>query len=84
MITVFSKDGCGYCDKIKAILKDYKVPHIVKNLDIDYSLEDIKNKVSKAKGEDVQRLTFPAVFDQETYIGGCDDMMDYMLEHKMV
>lgn len=84
MITVFSKDGCGYCDKIKSILKDYKIPHNVMNLGVDYSLEDIKTKVSKATGKDIQRLTFPAVFDQETYVGGCDDMMDYMLENKMV
>lgn len=84
MITVFSKDGCGYCDKIKTILKDYNVEHKVLNLDTDYTLAEVKAKVSEAKGETVERLTFPAVFDQSHFIGGCDDMMDYMLENKMV
>jgi len=32
MITVFSKDGCPYCDKAKALLDNYEIDYIVENV----------------------------------------------------
>ncbi len=81
---MYSKDGCGYCDKIKGILKDHNINHKVLDLDQDYSLEEVKLRVSRAIYEPVERLTFPVIFDESLYVGGCDDMMDYMLEKAMV
>lgn len=84
MITVYSKDGCPFCDKIKGILKDYKVEHTVLHLDKDYSREDVVKTLSRATGKEVDKFTYPVIFDNLNYVGGCDDMMDYMLEKRMV
>lgn len=35
MITVFSKDGCLYCDKAKALLDDYEIDYTVENVSTD-------------------------------------------------
>lgn len=84
MITVYSKEGCPFCDKIKSTLTEYRITHEVLDLDVDYTREDVVTKLSASLNKDVDKFTYPVIFDQSLYVGGCDDMLDYMLEMKMV
>lgn len=84
MIEVYSKHGCPFCDKIKSILSKYKINHKTYELGEDYTREDIIKKLGEALNEDIDKFTYPVVFEQSQYIGGCDDTMDYLLEKRMV
>lgn len=67
-ITLYTKPGCIFCTKAKSFLNDMKV---------HYDEIDVSNKPDKRKEliEDTGSKTVPYIFINETYIGGCTDML---------
>ncbi len=68
-VVMFSKSGCPYCDKARALLKAH-----------DYDFEELKvggaitlTALRAASGRD----TVPQVFIDGKHIGGSDDLADY-------
>lgn len=77
--TVYSKDKCEYCVKVKMLLEDANVKHDVIKCDTylvndrDQFLEFIKNLVGK------EWKTFPIVFDDKgEFIGGFKETQKYI------
>lgn len=72
---VYSKDGCGFCDRLIQFMESKKVPFEKFNLGSDYSKEDFIEKFG-------YNSTFPQVHYQNQNIGGMKDTVRYLVENK--
>ena len=79
--TIYSKQGCPYCDKIKYILNHisnengFKVS--VFELGKDFNREEFYEKFGDGS-------TFPQVILNEQNIGGCSDTIKYLQESNII
>ncbi len=70
-VTIYTREGCGYCFRAKALLTKKNVAFTEIDAGSDAAL----------KAEMVQRsgrTTFPQIFLGDAHVGGCDDL--YALE----
>ena len=73
--TVYSKDGCPFCDKIKTVLnilnekKIYSIVHY--ELDVDFTKDQFYLEFGDGS-------TFPQVVLDGKNIGGCVDSIKYL------
>lgn len=78
--TVYSKQGCPYCDKIKMVLsvlsikKGYSV--ICYELGTQFTREEFYSEFGEGS-------TFPQVVFDQKHIGGCSDTVKYLQENNM-
>ena len=79
--TVYSKDGCPYCEKIKEVMTLTKQNHVVYNLEDNFSREDFYAEFG-------QGSTFPQVVCDDTgqrhKVGGCTETVQFLKEKKIV
>ena len=75
--TVYSREGCPYCDKDKEVLEIAKLNHVV------YKLGEHFDKKS-FYGQFGQGSTFPQVVLDQTNLGGCTETVQYLREKKLV
>ena len=75
--TVYSREGCPYCDKVKEVLEIAKLNHVV------YKLGEHFDKKS-FYGQFGQGSTFPQVVLDQTNLGGCTETVQYLLEKRLV
>jgi len=75
--TVFSKDGCPYCDKIKQVLELTESKFVVYTLDQQF-------KKDAFIGEFGEGSTFPQVVCDGKKLGGCVDTIKYLQEQKIL
>ena len=61
--TVYSKDGCGYCDKVKQVLQLTGCSYVVYNLEEDYTREEFISEFGEG-------TTFPQVVVDGKKLGG--------------
>jgi len=76
--TVYSKDGCPYCDKIKQVLQLTNLEHVVYNLDEDFTR-------TQFYAEFGNESTFPQVIlNDQDHLGGCLSTVQYLQEQNLV
>jgi len=75
--TVYTKDGCPYCDKIKKVLELTKQRHVVYNLDVDFTKEEFYAEFGEGS-------TFPQIVFNDTKLGGCVDTIKFLKEQKII
>ena len=75
--TVFSKEGCPYCDKIKQVLELTGSNFVV------YTLGDQFDK-DAFYGEFGEGSTFPQVVVDGKKLGGCTDTIQYLKENQVI
>tara|TARA_R100000353_G_scaffold173667_1_gene140268 strand:+ start:477 stop:719 length:243 start_codon:yes stop_codon:yes gene_type:complete len=75
--TVYSKDGCPYCTKIKEVLELAELNHVVYVLDRDFDRTSFYDQFG-------QGSTFPQVVLDATNLGGCTETVKYLQEKKLV
>ena len=75
--TVYSKDGCPYCTKIKEVLELAELNHVVYVLDRDFDRTSFYDQFG-------QGSTFPQVVLDDTNLGGCTETVKYLQEKKLV
>ena len=66
-VTIYTREGCGYCTRAKALLTRKSTPFTEIDAGNDPAL----------KAEMVQRsgrTTFPQIFLGDRHVGGCDDL----------
>lgn len=68
-VTIYTRDGCGYCVRAKALLSRKGVAFDEINAGYD---ADLKAEMIARSG----RMTFPQIFIGGTHVGGCDDLHD--------
>ena len=64
MITIFSRDGCPFCEKFIAIVEFEELNHVVYKLDRDFTRQEFYEKFGKG-------TTFPQVLLDDIRLGGC-------------
>lgn len=76
--TVYSKNGCSYCEKVKAVLTLAEVRFIEVKLDRDFDRKQFISTFGAGS-------TFPQVLDEEgNQLGGASETVKYLKEQGLV
>ena len=75
--TVYSKDGCPYCEKVKEVLGLTKLTYVVYNLGEHFDRTSFYKEFGNGS-------TFPQVQVDGKKLGGCVDTIKYLRENKIV
>jgi glutaredoxin-related protein len=75
--TVYSKEGCPYCDKVKKVLELTNMQFVVYTLEEDFT----KNQFYAEFGEG---STFPQVICDEKKLGGSVDTIKFLKEKQII
>jgi glutaredoxin len=75
--TIYSKNGCPFCDKIEQVMQLAELQHVVYKLERDFSREDFYAEFG-------QGSTFPQVIVDDHHIGGCVDTIQYLKEQNLI
>ena len=76
--TVYSKNGCPYCSKVKQVLELSKLEHVIYNLGEDFDRPGFYSQFG-------QGSTFPQVVINDIQnLGGCTETVQYLKENKLV
>lgn len=75
--TIYSKNGCPYCNKIKQVLDFSSLDYVVYNLGEHFSREDFYSKFGL-------NSTFPQVIMDNRHLGGCTDTVKYLKEEGII
>lgn len=73
MITIWGKPQCPHCDQAKAFCERNQLAYIYKQLDVDFTREDILKEFPEAR-------TFPQIVINGNKIGGHDKLAIYCEE----
>jgi glutaredoxin len=75
--TIYSRDGCPYCVKIKEVMNLAKLNHVVYNLDEHFDREAFYGQFGKGS-------TFPQVVMNGDNLGGCTETVKYLQENSII
>lgn len=75
--TIYSKDGCPYCTKVKQVLELTKLQYVVYNLNEDFTKEQFYSEFGEGS-------TFPQVICDDQKLGGCVDTVKFLQEKNLV
>jgi len=75
--TIYSKDGCPYCEKIQEVMKLAKLSHVVYKLDEHFTKDGFYGQFGEGS-------TFPQVVLNGDNLGGCTDTVRYLQEKSIV
>ena len=75
--TVYSRDGCPYCSKIKEVMQLTNQSHVVYNLNTDFNRENFYAEFGEGS-------TFPQIVVDGKKLGGCVDTVQFLKENKIV
>ena len=75
--TVYSKNGCPYCNKVEKVLQLAELQHVVYKLGTDFNREEFYSKFGEGS-------TFPRVTMDEEIIGGCSETVKFLREKNIV
>ncbi len=76
--TVYSKNGCPYCEKIKQVLELANLEHVVYTLEENFTRDQFYAEFG-------QGSTFPQVIlNDQQHLGGCTDTVQYLKEQSLV
>lgn len=66
-VTIYTRDGCGYCYRAKQLLDAKGVSYQEHNASL---APDKRQEMIDLSG----RMTFPQIFVGDVHVGGCDDL----------
>ena len=75
--TVYSKEGCPYCEKVKKVLELTKLQYVVYTLGEEFTKEQFYSEFGEGS-------TFPQVICDDLKLGGCVDTVKFLQEKKIV
>jgi glutaredoxin len=75
--TVYSKDGCPYCNKIVQFLEQANLSHVVYKLNDHFTKEQFYHQFGEGS-------TFPQVLLNDQLLGGCADTIAHLLNEGYV
>jgi len=77
MFTIYSKNGCPYCEKIEGVLDLTKQDNEVLLLGREFTRQDFYDKFGEGS-------TFPQVVCDGKNLGGCIDTLRFLREQKIL
>ena len=75
--TVYSREGCPYCVKIKEVMQLANLQHRVYDLGTDFTRDEFYDQFGYGS-------TFPQVVVDNKNLGGCTDTVKYLREQKII
>jgi|TARA_B100001939_G_C16774750_1_gene544237 glutaredoxin len=75
--TVYSKEGCEYCHKVKQVLELTGNKYVEYNLNEDFTKEEFYAKFGEGS-------TFPQVVCDGEKLGGCVDTIKFLREQRIL
>tara|TARA_B100000287_G_scaffold298341_1_gene281549 strand:- start:403 stop:642 length:240 start_codon:yes stop_codon:yes gene_type:complete len=75
--TVYSKDGCPYCEKVQEVLRLGGLNFVTYKLGKNFDKESFY-------GEFGEGSTFPQVVVNGKKLGGCTDTVKYLKEKQLI
>ena len=75
--TVYSKDGCPYCDKVKKVMELAELQHVVYTLGEDFTRDEFYAEFGNGS-------TFPQVIENDMHLGGCTETVKYLREKNII
>ena len=75
--TVFSKDGCPYCEKVQELLREAGQKFVTYKIDKDFTPESFFGEFGKG-------ATFPQVVVDGNKLGGASATVKYLKEKQLV
>ena len=75
--TVYSREGCPYCDKVQQVLQLAELRHVIYKLDRDFDRDSFYQQFC-------QGSTFPQVVLNGDNLGGCTETVQYLQENSLV
>ena len=75
--TIYSKEGCSYCEKAKRLLDLAKVEYRVYKLDRDFTKDQFMSEFGYGS-------SFPRILVDDKLIVGCLDTLKYIDEKNLV
>jgi len=75
--TIYSKDNCPYCHKVKSVLELTEANFVVYNLGEDFTKEEFYAEFGEGS-------TFPQVICDEKKLGGSVDTIKFLKEQQIV
>ena len=75
--TIYSKEGCSYCEKAKKLLELAKVDYSVYKLGIDVTKDQFISEFGYGS-------SFPRILADGKLLGGCLDTFKYLEEKNLV
>ena len=73
MITIYSRPGCKWCDQSKALLEIHGIEYNELMLDVDITVEQLKQLVPGAR-------SVPQIMDDGIYVGGYKELVEHINE----
>lgn len=77
MYTIYTKNGCPYCDKVKQVLAAIGESYVELSLDSNFSREQFIEQFGHG-------ATFPRVLKDNTLLGGCNETILYLRNQGLV
>jgi len=75
--TVYSKEDCPYCEKVKQVLELTKLQYVVYTLNKEFTKEEFYSEFGEGS-------TFPQVICDTKKLGGCVDTIKFLKEQQIV
>lgn len=75
--TIYSKNGCPYCDKVQELLDLAKVKYEVYELDEDFTEKEFYDKFGLG-------TAFPQVICDDKILGGCINTIKHLQENNLL
>ena len=76
--TIYSKEGCPYCEKVKQVMQLTQLEHKIYTLNENFTKEEFYAEFGEGS-------TFPQVILNDTeHLGGCVDTVKYLKENNVV
>ncbi len=75
--TVYSKEDCPYCEKVKQVLELTKLQYVVYTLNKEFTKEEFYSEFGEGS-------TFPQVICGTKKLGGCVDTIKFLKEQQIV
>ena len=75
--TVYSKDGCPYCSRIKSVLSAKGLSFVEYNLGVDFEQKAFYDQFGNGS-------TFPQVVLNNENLGGCNDAVKYLRDKNLI
>jgi len=75
--TVYSKDSCPYCDKVKKVLELTDLKFVVYTLGQDFTKEEFCAEFGEGS-------TFPQVICDDKKLGGSVDTIKFLKEQQLI
>jgi glutaredoxin len=79
--TVYSKHGCPYCDRVKAVLDSVSINKAYPVIYYDLGSHFSKEQFYEEFGEGA---TFPQVVFNTKHLGGCTDTVKFLKENNLL